>query len=152
MSEINMELKNTSETHSSGENALLKCVFSKGCGSGMCYSVSAFSAFSQFLLHSDGLSVSCCPWCPVTDCPCPWCAMGRLWAAQAAALRDGPGSLDMLPQSSFTPILFSLFKFSLHNSLLISLLNFPSFIFGFLGTFLGWAGCVCCGRFLLALH
>lgn len=34
-----MGLKNISETNSSGENALLKCVFSKGCGSEVCYSV-----------------------------------------------------------------------------------------------------------------
>lgn len=63
----------------------------------------------------------CCPWCPADRLwPCPWCAQGKLWAAQAAALRDRPGSLDMLPQSSFTQI--------------PSLLNFV-FHFWFLGDF-----------------
>lgn len=86
-----------------------------------------FSSFSQFLLHSDDLSVSCCPWCPADWLwPCPWCAHGKLWAAQAAALGDRPGSLDILPQSNFTQIP-SLLNFVLH--------------FWFLGDFL--KGCVC---------
>lgn len=56
MSKIDMGLKN-----SNGESALVKCVFPKGWGNEVCYSVSASSAFSQFLLHPDELIVICCP-------------------------------------------------------------------------------------------
>lgn len=139
-----MGLKIISETNSSGVNALLKCVFYEGCGSEVCYSVSAFSAFSQFLLHFGGLSVSCYPWCPADTVSMSLVCHGEALSSSGCS-SEGWACLPgyAAPEQLYTNFLYT-----------SSLLNFPCFIFSFLGTFLGWVGCVCVlrGWFLPALH
>lgn len=64
MSEIGRGFKNISETNSSGENALLKCIFSKGCGSEVCCSV----LFPPFLSSYCILMTSVWAVALLTDC------------------------------------------------------------------------------------
>lgn len=56
MSKIHTELKmHKSEMCPDGENALIKVVLSKGCGTEVCYSCHCFSSPSRFLSQPDAL-------------------------------------------------------------------------------------------------